>query len=89
MDASIHEARAADETAFGFNHGPARRYVGSPRRFWGWNGRSALPGGESGVLGSPRYANLLGRWLTNDSYRLRQRPMEVFCNATERWFLLP
>lgn len=33
------------------------------------SGESALPGGVSGVLGSPFYANLLSGWLPNRYYR--------------------
>jgi len=29
---------------------------------------SSLPGGISGVLGSPFYVNLLPQWLTNHAY---------------------
>jgi hypothetical protein len=29
------------------------------------------------VLGSPFYVNLLERWLTNDTYPLRQRQQEI------------
>ncbi len=78
VDASSHSARAASATAFTFGSGPNRRYVGSP----GWwpgsiEAESILPGGESGVLGDEFYANMLGRWLTNDTYPFRQRPTEV------------
>ena len=38
---------------------------------------SSLPGGVTGVLGSPFYTNLLGRWLTNDTYPLRQSLGEI------------
>jgi acyl-homoserine lactone acylase PvdQ len=31
---------------------------------------SALPGGTSGVLGSPFYFNLLTGWLVNDAFPL-------------------
>jgi acyl-homoserine lactone acylase PvdQ len=34
---------------------------------------SALPGGTSEDLGSPYYANLLPRWLTDDPYPVRLR----------------
>jgi hypothetical protein len=34
----------------------------------------------SGVLTSPFYANLLGRWLLNESYPLRQNLGEVMQN---------
>lgn len=41
------------------------------------SGESALPGGVSGVLGSPFYANLLSGWLPNRYYPLRSRESEL------------
>ncbi len=78
VDASSHSARADSSNDFMFGSGPSRRYVGeSSRTPRGINGRTILPGGESGVLGSPLYANILGRWLTNDYYDIRQRNRDV------------
>ena len=70
--------RADSSNEFMFGSGPVRRYVGQPVRSpWRIEGRTALPGGESGDLASPFYANLLGRWLTNDSYPMRQRLQDI------------
>ena len=78
VDASSHSARADSSNDFMFGSGPSRRYVGeSSRSPRGISGRTVLPGGESGVLGSPLYANILGRWLTNDYYDIRQRVRDV------------
>jgi penicillin amidase len=78
VDASSHDARAADDGAFTFGSGPNRRYVGSPGRWPGSiEARSILPGGNSGVLGNEYYANMLGRWLTNDTYPFRTNIFEV------------
>jgi penicillin amidase len=78
VDASSHDARAANDGAFTFGSGPNRRYVGSPGRWPGSiEARSVLPGGNSGVLGNEYYANLLGRWLTNDTYPFRTNLFEV------------
>jgi len=78
VDASSHSARAADAEAFRFGSGPARRYAGQPGRGWGhFRAETILPGGSSGALGSPFYANLLGRWLTNDTYPVRQRFIDI------------
>ena len=78
VDASSHSSRADNSNAFTFGSGPSRRYIGeasrSPR---GIKGLTVLPGGESGVLGNPLYANILGRWLTNDYYDIRQRNRDV------------
>jgi len=81
VDASSHSARADSVNAFMFGSGPNRRYVGSPGGAPGSiEAETALPGGMSGVLGSPFYANLLGRWLTNDTYPLRLTTGEVMQN---------
>ena len=73
VDASSHSARAADTDAFMFGSGPVRRYVGRPGFFTRILAESALPGGNSGVAGSPFATNLLGRWLTNDYFPMRIR----------------
>jgi penicillin amidase len=78
VDASSHSARAASADAFMFGSGPNRRYVGVPGTAPGSiDAETSLPGGMSGVLGSPFYANLLGRWLTNDTYPLRTNVGQV------------
>ena len=89
VDASSHSARADSSNDFMFGSGPSRRYVGeSSRAPRGISGRTILPGGESGVLGSPLYANILGRWLTNDYYDIRQRNNDVQQNrASTRKFV--
>jgi penicillin amidase len=78
VDASSHNPRAQSVNEFTFGSGPNRRYVGSPGTAPGTiEAETSLPGGMSGDLQSPFYANLLGRWLTNDTYPLRQEPGEV------------
>ena len=85
VDASSHSARADGSHDFMFGSGPVRRYVGEPRSGRsGFSGRSSLPGGESGDLASPFYANLLDRWLTNESYPMRQKKGEFSREAAER-----
>ncbi|HEX6572555.1 MAG TPA: penicillin acylase family protein, partial [Steroidobacteraceae bacterium] len=78
VDASSHSARADSADEFMFGSGPNRRYVGvlgvSPGSI---DAETILPGGMSGVLTSPFYANLLGRYLTNDTYPLRRTLGEV------------
>ena len=39
--------------------------------------RSSLPGGTSETLGSRFYANLLPQWLTNESYPVRLRLVDL------------
>jgi penicillin amidase len=84
VDASSHSARADGVNEFMFGSGPVRRYVGGPLRTGRISGESSLPGGESGVLGSPFYANLLPTWLSNDTHPHRQTPNEVRNDALTR-----
>ena len=90
VDASSHGARAASSNDFMFGSGPNRRYVGVPGTAPGSiEGRTVLPGGMSGVLTSPFYANLLGRWLTNDTYPLRDNMGEVMQNLSSQQMFKP
>ena len=90
VDASSHSARADSSNDFMFGSGPSRRYVGAASRApHGIRGRTVLPGGESGVLGSPLYANILGRWLTNDYYDIRQRNKDVKQSAASKQKFVP
>ena len=85
---SRDEAAAPIVTAmydFMFGSGPNRRYVGSPGTSPGSiDAETSLPGGMSGVLPNPFYANLLGRWLTNDTYPLRTNRGEVLQNVASQ-----
>jgi penicillin G amidase len=73
VDPGSHDVRAADADAFRFRSAPASRLVAQagPGRI---RAESALPGGESGIPGSPFYLNLLGQWLTNDTFPLLASP---------------
>jgi penicillin amidase len=65
VDASSHSSKANSLNGFMFGSGPARRFVGdmtSPLPTLA----QIIPGGQSGVLGSPFYASQLSRWLTNN-----------------------
>jgi penicillin amidase len=72
VDAASHDARADAASEFGFGSGPANRYVSEPRAPGDIRAESSLPGGTSGVPGSPFYVNLLPSWLTNDTFEWRQ-----------------
>ncbi len=90
VDASSHSARAASSNAFMYGSGPARRYAGEAwRHGHGIKGRTTLPGGPSGVLGSPFYTNILGRWLTNDTYDVRQRMSDLRHHSLSREVFVP
>ena len=88
VDASSHSARAQDWDDFMFGAGPNRRYVGvmGKRRIRGF---SSTPGGVSGVLGDALYGNLLLRYLTNDTYPLRNVRRHIRRGAIERIRLKP
>ncbi|MEN8692826.1 MAG: penicillin acylase family protein [Desulfobacterales bacterium] len=90
VDASSHSARADSSDDFLFDAGPARRYVGqphrAPRRI---EAETSLPGGESGVLGSPFYANLLEQWLINDTYKLRHRLKDILKGLEQSKIFVP
>jgi penicillin amidase len=64
VDASAHSARADDSNGFMFGHGPARRFVGHlvPGNVTIFQ---TIPGGASGVIGSPHQVDALMLWLTN------------------------
>jgi penicillin amidase len=90
VDASSHSARAASSEAFRFGSGPNRRYVGSPGTVPGSIvGETILPGGMSGVLGDRFYANLLGRFLTNETYPLRTEQSQILRKADSILLLVP
>jgi penicillin amidase len=67
VDASSHDARAAGANGFTFDSGPANRFVSRADRKDVY-AETSLPGGTSGVPGTPFYVNLLPSWLTNDAY---------------------
>jgi penicillin amidase len=67
VNASGFSARADSVNGFMFGGGPVRRYVGEantgPQKI---TGNNVMPGGPSGIPGSPGYATQLGTWLTAD-----------------------
>ena len=64
VDASSHSSRADGLNEFMFGSGPARRFVGQLDAA-GTTYEQVIPGGQSGVVGSPLYANQLYVWLVN------------------------
>ncbi len=90
VDASSHSARAANSNAFMFSSGPVRRYVGEPGTTpLSIRSETSLPGGASGVLGDQFYVNLLGRWLTNDTFPARQSPADYIPDYTSISVFVP
>ncbi len=88
VDASSHSARAASSNSFMFGGGPVRRFVGqmAPGRI---RAESSLPGGTSGVLGSPFYANLLAAWLTNDTFEVSLSRADILPEASSEEHFVP
>ena len=76
VDASNHDVRAQDEDHFMFGSGPVNRFVAEAGEHR-VRAESVWPGGTSGVLGSPFYANLLPLWLTNDTIPLLFRTSDL------------
>jgi penicillin amidase len=90
VDAATHRLRADDSDGFVFADGPARRYVGEAGNAnQPFDAESSLPGGASGVPGDPLQLNLLGRWLTNDGYILRQSKSAIAGNTSGTTVLTP
>jgi penicillin amidase len=70
--------------------GPSTRYVARPRIAGsGFDSEASLPGGQSGVPGSPFLVNLLEDWLTNETRPLRQRPLELVGDTASTETILP
>jgi penicillin amidase len=76
VDLGNHQLNRDNSNGFMFIAGPALRYVASIESD-GIRSVSSLPGGESGVPGSQFYVNLLRRWLTNETFRLRTDVVDV------------
>jgi penicillin amidase len=76
LDASSHSARADGLNEFKFGSGPARRFVGhlTPG---GVDAMQVIPGGQSGVLGSPFQFDQLLLWLTNHYHPVYLTPGQV------------
>ncbi|CAB1064333.1 Penicillin amidase precursor (EC [Olavius sp. associated proteobacterium Delta 1] len=84
VDASSHDVRADGSNGFMFEFGPVRRYVGQiSQNRHSSQAATNLPGGASGILGSAFYDNLLPRWLTNDTYPIKQELCDLFGDIAE------
>jgi penicillin amidase len=78
VDVGNNDLLVDNPAAFIFRSGPSTRYVARPRIVGsGFDSEASLPGGQSGVPGSPFRVNLLETWLTNDTRPLRQSAAEL------------
>jgi penicillin amidase len=82
IDAASFGIRVNGENDFMFGSGPARRFVGElvPGAI---DAHEIIPGGESGVVGSPQRANQLGAWLTDQVHQLLITSEQVRENAVK------
>jgi len=71
VNASGFSARSIGLNSFMFGGGPVRRYVGHVTPGGVVTGVNVVPGGPSGVPGSPDYATQLGNWLTADYHNVK------------------
>lgn len=83
IDRSDFNVRAATANGYTFDAGPSRRYVAELRPD-GIRAFEVLPGGESGVPGSPHYGDQVPLWLANGYHPLFFSRAEVYGNV-ETW----
>ncbi len=82
VDVSNNALLIDNPAAFIVRFGPSTRFVARPRIIGrGFDTDASLPGGESGVPGSPFLVNLLETWLTNETRPLRQTTVELVGNT--------
>ena len=88
VDASRHSARADGVNELMFGSGASRRLVAvlDPD---GVHAEQIIPGGQSGVLTSPHYADQLGRWLTNDYHPVLLSAQDVLADAATQLNAVP
>lgn len=88
VDLAPHAILQQDSSDFMFDGGPARRFIARARPS-GFEAVTSLPGGESAALDSPFHANLLPRWLTNDTVALRQELVDLLSHAHDVAIFVP
>jgi penicillin amidase len=80
VDVANYNIRGRHDGAFLFSAGPSQRHVVelNPNGIKAWN---ALPTGNSGVVNTPHFGDLLAYWLVNDSYPVYFTEEEIKANA--------
>jgi penicillin amidase len=71
VDVASHTMRADTPQGFTVDTAPVRRFVAAATP-GGWHSVNSSAGGVSEDIGSKFEQNLLARWLTNDTYRVRR-----------------
>lgn len=87
-DVAGHPLRADTPAKFIVPAVPNRRFVAQATRYR-WRSVDALPGGVSEDLGGRFEQNLLGDWLTNDTYPVRMYPRDLVGAVDSVTRLLP
>ena len=80
VDASSHNPRADSVNGFMFSSGPSKRFIGEARRS-GIHAVQVIPGGASGVPGTPSFGSQVELWATNDHHEAAIEKGDVMRNA--------
>ncbi len=80
VDVANYNVKGTKAEDFGFSRGPSQRHVVelNPNGIRAWN---ALPTGNSGVVNTPHFGDLLAYWLVNDYYPVLFTDEEIKANA--------
>lgn len=80
VDVANYNVKGTKAEDFGFSRGPSQRHIVEldPKGIRAWN---ALPTGNSGVLSTPHFGDLLAYWLVNDYYPVLFTDEEIKANA--------
>ncbi len=80
VDVANYNVKGTSAKDFGFSRGPSQRHIVelNPNGIRAWN---ALPTGQSGVVNTPHFGDLLAYWLVNDYYPVLFTDEEVKANA--------
>jgi penicillin amidase len=80
VDVANYNVKGTKAEDFGFSRGPSQRHIVelNPNGIRAWN---ALPTGQSGVVNTPHFGDLLAYWLVNDYYPVLFAEDEIKANA--------
>ncbi|MCS7197865.1 MAG: penicillin acylase family protein [Candidatus Bipolaricaulota bacterium] len=80
VDVANYNVKGTRAEDFGFSRGPSQRHIVelNPKGIRAWN---ALPTGNSGVVNTPHFGDLLAYWLVNDYFPVLFTEGEIKANA--------
>lgn len=80
VDVANYNVKGTKAEDFGFSRGPSQRHIVelNPKGIRAWN---SLPTGQSGVVNTPHFGDLLAYWLVNDYYPVLFTDDEIRANA--------